>query len=213
VTVDTWRTLLNLGIGLRRARPVFVLGVLAAGIGAAGLLFWGRSQGQEEARLRQALAHARADLRTTPPAQPLATDPDVQRLADFESRLGDQSNVTVSLARIFSLARQAGLDLAQAEYRWQVDEAAIAERLVLQLPVKGSYPALRTFLEQVLAQFPFASLDDFGMRREAISDGALLANLRISLHLKPGAASAEAARRQAEPPGGAENPAARRSRP
>ena len=213
MSVDGWRILLKLGISLRRARPVLGLGVMAAGLGAAALLLWGRSAGQEEARLRQALAIARAELRTPPVATPAAADPDVQRLADFESRLGDPSNVATSLARIFAVARQSGLDLAQVEYRWQVDEAAIAERLVLQMPVKGNYQALRAFLEQVLAQIPFASLDDFGARREAISDGELSANLRISLHLKPGAVSAEAARRRAAQSAGTINPASRKGSP
>ncbi|MFZ4650795.1 MAG: GspMb/PilO family protein [Rubrivivax sp.] len=213
MSVDPWHILFNLAISLRRARPVLGLGVIAAALGAAGLLLWGRPQVQEEARLRQVLVRAHADLQTPTSATPLAADPDAQRLADFESRLGDQSDVDANLARIFALARQYGLELAQTEYRWQVDEAARTERFVLQMPVKGSYQALRAFLEQVLAQFPFASLDDLGMRREAISDGALSANVRISLHLKPGVASAEAARRLAAPPAGAENPAARRGRP
>ena len=213
MNLDLWPTLVNLGIGVRRARPVLGLGILALALGAAGLLWVHGPRAQEEARLRDTLRSAGAQLRGMPNERLVPVDPGAQALADLVDRLGDPSQAATYLQRIFAVARQSELDVAQAEYRWQVDEAAMSERLVLQLTVSGSYQALRGFLDQVLAQLHFASLDECSVRRDAISDGTVSANLRISMHFKPGAATAEAARRNAAPSASAARPPSQRRSP
>ena len=194
------RGLLSLQIGVLRARPVRWLGIVVITVGIGGLVLLnllGGEDGKAALQLRQAQTRTRAELYAPLPVA--AADPQAQRLTDFRAQLGEPGAVESQLARIFALVRQSELVLAQADYQWLVDDAAATERVVVQLPLKGSYRALRSFLEQLLAELPFASIDDLGMRRDAIGDDTLSATVRISLHLHSGVASNLAAQRQVGP--------------
>lgn len=180
-------------IALRRSRPSAMLG---AALCAGGLAAWSSLQwpaGDAAADLRLALAQSRAQLRATaspPVAAPSATD---QRLSAFYTRLGEPGAAEAHLGRVFELARKTELDLAQGEYKWLVDQAAGTERYQLRLPIKGPYGAVRLFIERVLRELPFASLDELSLQRQDIGEDSLSAVLQFSLHLHPGAISAVAA--------------------
>ncbi len=51
------------------------------------------------------------------------------------------------------------------------------------LPVAGSYPQLREFLKRALVEIPVLSLDQLTLKRESRDDGAVRAELKMTLHL------------------------------
>jgi len=50
------------------------------------------------------------------------------------------------------------------------------------VPVSGSYPQMRDFLKRSLAEIPVLSLDQISLRRESRKEGAVHAELRMTLH-------------------------------
>ena len=56
-------------------------------------------------------------------------------------------------------------------------------RYEIVLPVAGSYPQIREFLRRSLAEIPVLSLDQVNLKREKRNDGAVNAELRLTLHM------------------------------
>lgn len=133
---------------------------------------------------RRTLAQARATLHA--PAQDAhqaASALPQHRLAAFYAALGERRYAEQQVKTLFAIAAKSGLNLDQAEYRAAFDRTSGVTAYQIQLPVKGSYEAIRMFCEQTLLAIPFASLDDIGFKREAIGDTSLEARLRLTLYL------------------------------
>lgn len=64
--------------------------------------------------------------------------------------------------RLFALAQQHGLTIAQADYRRQ--DSGAAGRWQVQVPARGSYPALRYFVRAARG-IPGLSLDELHLQR------------------------------------------------
>jgi Tfp pilus assembly protein PilO len=111
--------------------------------------------------------------------QPLA---DV-RAASFYTMLGDKAQIERQLKVLFDFAKKAGLALHQADYKAIEDKNGNFHTYQIQLPVIGSYSAIRQFCESVLLAVPYASLDEMSFKREAVSSGKLEAKLRFTLYL------------------------------
>lgn len=108
------------------------------------------------------------------------------RLADFQAVLGDASRAEYPLETLFALANANGLQLEKGEYKRSLDTRSGVHSYQAQLPVKGSYLAIRRFCEAALRALPYASLDDIGFRREGVANGVLEARLRFTFHLTDG---------------------------
>ena len=50
------------------------------------------------------------------------------------------------------------------------------------LPVSGSYAQLRDFLKRATTEIPLLSVDQMALRRDSRADGALHAELHLTLH-------------------------------
>jgi hypothetical protein len=92
-----------------------------------------------------------------------------------------------ALRRLFDAAEQAGLQLAQGEYRLTEVKDAPLRRYQLSLPVAGGYPEIRAFVAQALNADPALALTAIQLRREQIENPALEALLNFTLYLEPGA--------------------------
>jgi hypothetical protein len=92
--------------------------------------------------------------------------------------------LTGELERLHRLARAAGLDLAQGEYRLERRSTGLwAYRATL--PVRGTYAELRDFLAAVLKDMPTASIDALRFERKKAVETQLDAQVRVTLHLRP----------------------------
>jgi len=95
--------------------------------------------------------------------------------------LGRDAETTDHLAKLYGIGKATGVELKQATYKTH-GEAGRLERYEIVLPASGSYPQIRDFLKRALAEIPVLSLDHMTLKRESRSDGAVNAELRLTLH-------------------------------
>jgi hypothetical protein len=82
---------------------------------------------------------------------------------------------------LFAIAKGLQLTLPQGSYRFNCDSGNEVCRYRIELPVRGSYVRIRSFLDELLMAIPFASIDDLTFKREAITDEDI--DVRVSLSL------------------------------
>lgn len=108
-----------------------------------------------------------------------------EKLATFYRFLDMQEANTDWLAKLYGIGKATGVELKSASYRTQKAGERL-ERYEMVLPVAGSYAQIRDFLKRALTEIPVLSLDQMTLRRESRSDGAVQAELRLSIHrVKP----------------------------
>jgi hypothetical protein len=78
------------------------------------------------------------------------------------------------------LADASSVDIERSEYRLEPLLGRRAVRLRISLPARGTYPALRHWLQALLAKYPSSSLDDLTLRRAAEGAGELDALIALS---------------------------------
>jgi hypothetical protein len=158
-------------------------GVLGIGVLVACAGFWGSAlvpAKQELAAQRLALER----LRARQPYQPIATSGRAEELRRFYNLFPTAASLTDELERVHGLARRAGLELAQGEYRLERPAYGLwAYRVTL--PVRGSYAQVRGFMAALLREMPTASLEGLRYERRKAAETELDAQLRITLHLRP----------------------------
>jgi type II secretion system (T2SS) protein M len=106
-------------------------------------------------------------------------------LATFYSFLDKQEANTDWLAKLYGIGKATGVEMKSASYRTQKAGERL-ERYEIVLPVAGSYAQIRDFLKRALAEIPVLSLDQMTLKRETRNDGAVQAELRLTIHrVKP----------------------------
>lgn len=186
--------LLRLYLALLRANSL-TLAAAALLLAVAGSLGWtsyalGALRAQREVHNAQAArvaARSPARLPRVPALLPgLPVPPSMSsqdNLSAFYGALGERRYAEQQVKTLFALAAKSGLSLAQGEYKSAYDRNAHVWTYQVNLPVKGSYPAIWQFAFGALRAIPFASLDDIGFRRDAIGDPQVEARLRLTFYL------------------------------
>lgn len=128
---------------------------------------------QERLQLRQ-----RAKL-----AANAAPQAPAEKLAAFYAFFPPPKDLPELLEKIFGAAGQQALVLEQGEYRALNDGAGGLMRYQLTLPVRGSYPQIRKFVDRALAEVPALSLDSIQFERRKIGDATVDAKLRMVVYL------------------------------
>lgn len=157
----------------RLLRQIGAPGVLAMGVllGCAGFYLNGVAPVEDAVRAQRA----------QPAAPGSGREAELQR---FYSLFPPATQLTDEVERLHRLARAAGLDLAQGEYRLERRTGGLwAYRITL--PVRGSYAQLRHFLSAVLSGMPIASVDALRFERRKAADTQLEAQVRVTLHARP----------------------------
>jgi hypothetical protein len=126
---------------------------------------------------------AAESLHSTMPDVP----PDQLRYDNFRGRLVDHAEEAAALQILFDTARTDGLALREGHYQYQRDEAGQYLALRIELPLKGSYSALRGFVRDAMIALPALSLRGLHFKRESIGDAALTAKLMFVLYERPNA--------------------------
>ena len=88
-----------------------------------------------------------------------------------------------ALPRLFAAARRHGLRLDEGRYA-VTGKGEPGQRLRIDLPINGSYPALRAFLADVLDDNPALLLESLELSREDIAATELEARPRFVLNLE-----------------------------
>ncbi len=119
-------------------------------------------------------------LRSRGPFRPVAAEDRASELRRFYELFPHLDQLPQELGKLYELARGAGLELQQGEYRLERPPVGLAAYRVT-LPVRGAYPQLRGFVSAVLRGFPIASIDALRFERRKAGDSQLEAQLRITI--------------------------------
>lgn len=163
-------------------------GLGAAGVLGLGVLFFClpfyfsalRPAERELAARRDAVER----LRSRGPFLPVAADPRAEELRRFYGLFPPLQQLTDELEQVFSLARDAKLDLLQGDYRLEQQGAGPARYHVV-LPVRGTYTQVRAFVAAVLKEKPTASVDALRFERKKIAETEIDAQVRLTLYFRP----------------------------
>lgn len=127
---------------------------------------------EEEAQARSAIAvlpaarHPHGDV-----GDPAAPD---RRDLPAASRLGSR------LEQAFKLMAAQGFPVREASYRLAVLGPERLQRLTVELPLAGEYPALRRMLQD-LSQEPGLMIEAVTLQRRAVGEASISMRLRFSL--------------------------------
>jgi FAD/FMN-containing dehydrogenase len=153
------------------------LGMLAALVLGAALAFSAAIVQPLEAKSRSVAARV-AGERASPQAN---ASPAAEKLGEFYDYLAKPEQTTDWLAKLYAIGQATGVQLASATYR--SEQAGRIEHYQIVLPVSGSYAQMREFLDRSLAEIPVLSLDHMTLKRESRRDGAVQAELKLTLHM------------------------------
>ena len=167
----------------RRLDRLGPAGVAAVGILAACAAFYASALSpalQQASEQRVALDR----LRYSAPTSPVAATESGEDLARFYALFPPAAALTGQVEALHRLARHAGLEAAQGEYRLERPSRGLwAYRIAL--PLRGTYPQMRAFVDALLAELPTASIDALRLERGRAADVELTGELRLTLHVRP----------------------------
>jgi hypothetical protein len=158
------------------AACLLLVALAVAAAGSAQLRLAQQAQARNSAELKRKAAAA---------AQPVKPQIE-QRLDAFRAVLCEHSDMHRLVSMVFSQAEQHGITLAQAQYRLDLDTAGGFHTYQLTLPVQGSYPRLRRFVDATLYEARCAALDEVAFKRDGIGAPSTEAKLRFVLYLRGG---------------------------
>ena len=102
---------------------------------------------------------------------------------NFYDNLGDIGFVEEQIKTLHALAKQSGIVIQQASYKLSQLQDGTMSTYVIQIPVKGSYLAIRQFCESFLLAVPFASLDEISLKRDNIQNAQIETKIKFTLYL------------------------------
>jgi len=148
-------------------------GVAAAALLLATLLAWAawylpmtRERTELQAGIdRQRHAQA-ARLDRSTKADRAAPRGTLHALAEFTRELPDDDRLSPVFERVWTIARQHGLPLQQAEFKLSRPAAQGYGRYTITLPVKAEYAVLRQFVNDVLRDVPSIALEELSLKRD-----------------------------------------------
>ncbi|MBA1203270.1 type 4a pilus biogenesis protein PilO [Pseudomonas capeferrum] len=113
----------------------------------------------------------------------VSIQPEQQAIDSLRRQLPGQPQATELIDRLYRLASAERISLARGEYALGVDPKTQLARYQIVLPVRGSYPQIRGFLQSLLGQLPTLVLEDLELQRKRIGDSELTGRLRMTLYL------------------------------
>ncbi|MBK5104033.1 MAG: hypothetical protein JJE42_07275 [Burkholderiales bacterium] len=128
---------------------------------------------QEHAHLRQ-LAKQSADDAPKGPAE---------KLAAFYAFFPPSKELPDLLQKVYGAAKRQSLVLEHGEYRALKDSVGGLTRYQFTLPLRGTYPQIRKFVDEALAEIPALSLDSIQFERRKIGDATVDAKLKMVVFL------------------------------
>lgn len=120
--------------------------------------------------------------RQAPAPQEGAPASTAEKVAAVYAFLKKDEQATDWLAKLHGIGAATGVRMKSATYRSQQTDGRIV-RYEIVLPVSGTYPQIRDFLRRSLDEIPVLSLDQLSLKRESRNDGAVQAELRMTLHM------------------------------
>ena len=133
--------------------------------------------------LQRQVAGLRAQHKLTGPAE--RQNPRLQLVRFYESFPAGTSAPNW-LGRIHAAAEANHLELIQGDYRIISKGHEQLAQYQITLPLKGSYPNIRGFMNAVLSELPSVSLDNVAFERQKIGESSVEVTVRLTLYLRDG---------------------------
>lgn len=102
-------------------------------------------------------------------------------------RLPTPAELPAMMALVVAEADAAGLELGSGKYEMTSNRAGQLARYHLSLPVRGTYPQVRQFIDGSLAALPALALEGLRLERGSVGDKVIDADLRFSVVVRGGA--------------------------
>ena len=99
--------------------------------------------------------------------------------------LQDTQRIPRQLERLGSIAAAHGIALAHAEYHLLDGGDKGVRRYHVTLPVAAPYSTIRAFIGDVFEQMPTAALEQLAFERRNFNDGAVEAQIRLTVYVEP----------------------------
>jgi len=103
------------------------------------------------------------------------------------ARLPTPTELPGIVAVVVAQADEAGLELGRGEYELTSTRSGQLARYHLSLPVRGTYPQVRQFIDGSLAAVPALGLEGLRLERASVGDKIIDADLRFSVVGRGGA--------------------------
>ena len=159
-------------------------GLIGLGLLAAAAIFLVSTHwplADEVLSLRGDLVSATAAVSARAAQGTVIPSDDPRRLLDA---LPARVDMPKTLGVILVQADAAGLAMDSGKYDVAATRTGAITRYNVSFPVSGSYPAVRSFIDQVLKNVPSASLSELAIERKSIADGVVEANIRLTLYTR-----------------------------
>jgi hypothetical protein len=122
-------------------------------------------------------------LRSRGPFRPVTAGSRADDLQRFYRLFPPSDRLTDQLEAVYSLAREAQLELMQGEYRLDKrDGGLLAYRITL--PIHGTYAQVRAFVGSVLKEMPIASVDALRFERKKAAETQIDAQVQLTIHFR-----------------------------
>ena len=103
-----------------------------------------------------------------------------RRSRDIDDVLRAQGSFETQYRQLIELASARGIELPRADYATTWEESGGVRRVQVSLSMATRYPALRSFIEEVLRTLPAVSLDQFSVKRDNVAQGQVEVLVRMS---------------------------------
>jgi Tfp pilus assembly protein PilO len=127
---------------------------------------------QEIAELRAEAAHPQEEQRNP-----------TEVLGAFYENFPGSTRLPAALAVVFEAAKAQGLALDQGEYKVATSHVGRLVQYQITLPVRGSYPQIRRFIDAAMARQPALSLQSIHFERQKVEDPGVQAKIKLVMFL------------------------------
>jgi len=90
------------------------------------------------------------------------------------------------LGTLVKLAEDSSLTLDTGKYEASASRSGELVRYRVAFPVTGAYPQVRKFIDATLAALPAVAISDLSIERKTIGDGAVEAQIRLTVFTRSG---------------------------
>lgn len=108
---------------------------------------------------------------------------EAETMARFYAQFPPMHNLPELLKKLHALAQKHEVALDRADFKFGSAEGERLLRYEITLPVKSSYPHLRSFIDEASRKLPTMGLSEITLKREAVGDNLVQARLNFVLYL------------------------------
>jgi len=105
------------------------------------------------------------------------------RLAAFYGFFPRPNDLPDLMEKVFAAAKGQGLQLERGEYRVVWDSGGGLTQFQVMLPVRGTYPQIRKFVNGAMAEVSTLSLNSIQFDRQKVGDPMVDATVKLTVYL------------------------------